>query len=93
MGIGDTIYKGHSYGKLIVEKLKDYEKESEGGESDDFGPEKVEIPFKNENLLVEAFYKDGEKKVCPTSKAKVVRRVLTLVVVDLDNGSRPHHGP
>ena len=63
VGIGNTIYKGHSYGKLIIEKLKDYEKESESSESDDSGPEKIEIPFKNENLLVEASYKDGEKKV------------------------------
>lgn len=72
VGIGNTTYKGHSYGKLIIEKFKDYEKESEAGESDDSGPEKVEIPFKNENLLVEAFYKDGEKKVSPVSGVNIM---------------------
>ncbi|KAH7312920.1 hydantoinase [Rhexocercosporidium sp. MPI-PUGE-AT-0058] len=63
VGVGSTIYKGHSYGKLIIDKLKDYEKESESSESHDTGPQKIEIPFKNENLLVEAFYKNGEKKI------------------------------
>ena len=63
MGIGNTIYKGHSYGKLIIEKLKNYEKESESIGGDDLEPERIEIPFKNENLLIEAFYKGGEKKV------------------------------
>ncbi|KAL5316895.1 hypothetical protein ACEPPN_015947 [Leptodophora sp. 'Broadleaf-Isolate-01'] len=59
VGIGNTIYKG----KLVIEKLKDYEKESGSIGGDDFGPEKIEIPFKNENLLVEGSYKDREKKI------------------------------
>lgn len=62
VGIGQSLYKGHSYGTLIVEKLKDYEKD-DSSEGDGNGPEKISIPFVNENLVVEAFYSSGEKKV------------------------------
>lgn len=65
MGIGQKIYKGHSHGHLVIEKLKDYERESEGvdaGEDRD-GIERVEIPFINENLVIEAVYADETKKV------------------------------
>lgn len=60
--IEQSIYKGHSHGTLVIEKLTDYEKETMNG-SDTGGPEKVRIPFINENLFVEATYTSGEKKV------------------------------
>lgn len=62
VGIGQSLYKGHSLGTLIIEKLKDYEKETKNS-GDENGPDKVSIPFINENLLVEAIYATGEKKV------------------------------
>lgn len=63
VGIDQSIYKGHSHGTLVIEKLKDYEKDSDTVGEDD-GPEKVMIPFINENLVVEELYASGEKKVC-----------------------------
>lgn len=61
VGIGQSLVKGHSHGNLIIEKLKDYEKDNDKG--DDNGPERISIPFINENLVVEATYASGEKKV------------------------------
>jgi DUF917 family protein len=62
VGIEQSIYKGHSHGTLIIEKLTDYEKETIN-DSDTSGPDKVRIPFINENLFIEATYTSGEKKV------------------------------
>ncbi|KUJ08498.1 uncharacterized protein LY89DRAFT_332024 [Mollisia scopiformis] len=65
VGVGQSVHKGHSYGTLVIEKLKDYEKDNDGGSKDN-GPEKVSIPFINENLRVEAVYASGEKKILAT---------------------------
>jgi DUF917 family protein len=64
VGVGQSVHKGHSYGLLIVERLKDHERENTN-RTDDEGPERVSIPFKNENLVIEAEYASGEKKVSP----------------------------
>ncbi|EPE05645.1 hydantoinase [Ophiostoma piceae UAMH 11346] len=70
-GIEQQLYGGRSQGTLIIEKLKDHEKEDgkddDGVASDEEeGPEKLWIPFVNENLIVEATYPSGEKKTLAT---------------------------
>lgn len=72
-GIEQRLYGGRSQGTLVIEKLKDHEKENEdvpgatGAHTDDEeGPEKLWIPFVNENLVVEATYPSGEKKTLAT---------------------------
>lgn len=68
VSVGQRLYKGHSYGEVVVEKLRDYEQDSTpetvvaNGEKDSV-PERVRIPFKNENLIVEAEYASGDRKV------------------------------
>lgn len=66
VGVGERLYKGHSYGEVVVEKLRDYERDatfdSQAGNNEEALPERVRIPFKNENLIVEAEYASGEKK-------------------------------
>ncbi|RDW62005.1 hypothetical protein BP6252_11438 [Coleophoma cylindrospora] len=64
VAVGQTLYKGHSYGNLVIERLQSYEMEA--GEKEDEGPERVEIPFKNENLIIEAHYASGERKILAT---------------------------
>ncbi|KAH8892391.1 hydantoinase [Thozetella sp. PMI_491] len=66
VGIGQTIHKGRSHGNLVIEKLKDYEKDQVGGGESDDGPVKISIPFMNENLILEATYASGETKVLAT---------------------------
>lgn len=64
VSVGQRLYKGHSYGEVVVEKLRDYERNSnEVVESDVAAPERVRIPFKNENLIVEAESSNGERTV------------------------------
>lgn len=92
VGIGQSLYKGHSYGNLIIEKLKGYENGSGNGGLDN-GPEKVSIPFMNENLVVEATYASGEKKVydwspsllkyTPLSVSFVISSPTQLIVAPL----------
>ncbi|KAL1902749.1 hypothetical protein Sste5346_001193 [Sporothrix stenoceras] len=72
-GIEQRLYGGRSQGTLVIEKLKDHEKENEevggasgSGTDDEEGPEKLWIPFVNENLVVEATYPSGEKKTLAT---------------------------
>ena len=62
MAIEQSLYKGHSHGTLIIEKLKEYEKETLNEKSEG-GPERVRIPFINENLMIAATYASGEEKV------------------------------
>lgn len=71
VGVGQRLYKGHSYGEVVVEKLRDYERDSNDVvESDNatITPERVRIPFKNENLIVEAEYAGGDRAVRFVSK-------------------------
>lgn len=68
VGIGQSLYKGHSHGMLVIEKLKDYDKDSIS-EDDGKGPDKITIPFINENLVVEATYASGETKVSKSTPA------------------------
>ncbi|CAK7197644.1 hypothetical protein SEUCBS139899_000292 [Sporothrix eucalyptigena] len=69
-GIEQRLYGGRSQGTLVIEKLKDHEKENEevtsGSSDDEEGPEKLWIPFVNENLVVEATYPSGEKRTLAT---------------------------
>ncbi|CAK7270485.1 hypothetical protein SEPCBS119000_004115 [Sporothrix epigloea] len=72
-GIEQRLYGGRSQGTLVIEKLKDHEKENGetdsgngGALSDEEGPEKLWIPFVNENLVVEATYPSGEKRTLAT---------------------------
>ena len=69
-GIEQRLYGGRSQGTLVIEKLKDHEKENEevssAAVSDEEGPEKLWIPFVNENLVVEATYPSGEKRTLAT---------------------------
>ncbi|CAK7567497.1 MAG: hypothetical protein SEPTF4163_005462 [Sporothrix epigloea] len=71
-GIEQRLYGGRSQGTLVIEKLKDHEKEngemaSSGAASfDEEEPEKLWIPFVNENLVVEATYPSGEKRTLAT---------------------------
>ncbi|GAD97362.1 hydantoinase [Paecilomyces variotii No. 5] len=67
VGVGQRLYKGHSYGEVVVEKLRDYEwdgisRNVAGVDEQESLPERVRIPFKNENLIVEAEYASAEKK-------------------------------
>lgn len=71
VGIGQSIRKGHSHGTLIIDKLKDYEKEGHQRVESD-GPERVVVPFINENLVVNAFYASGEEKVRPVIMFQMV---------------------
>ncbi|KAL3418384.1 hydantoinase [Phlyctema vagabunda] len=64
VGVGQKLYKGHSYGNLVIQKLADYEREA--GEATEDGIEQLSIPFMNENLVVEASYTSGEKKIIAT---------------------------
>ncbi|KAL2005111.1 hypothetical protein VTN00DRAFT_2961 [Thermoascus crustaceus] len=67
VSVGQRLYKGHSYGEVVVEKLRDYERDAtEVVESDIATPERVRIPFKNENLIVEAEYSSGERTILAT---------------------------
>ncbi|KAJ9295481.1 hypothetical protein DTO271G3_5937 [Paecilomyces variotii] len=66
VSVGERLYKGHSYGEVVVEKLRDYERDrtsdNEAGNNEEPLPDRVRIPFKNENLIVEAEYASGDKK-------------------------------
>ena len=61
VGVGHALRAGHSYGDLVIQKLQEYENENLDTEYD--GVESIHIPFKNENLVIEAHYASGEKKV------------------------------
>lgn len=61
-GIEQSLIGGRSHGTLVIERLKDYESEIASTTNEDL-PEKVRIPFLNENLVLEATYVSGEKKV------------------------------
>jgi DUF917 family protein len=80
VGIGQSLYKGHSHGKLIIEKLKDYEKDTTAKSADD-GPEKLSIPFINENLIVEATYASGETEVNPLTPLPLQDTLFLLLLV------------
>lgn len=89
VGVGQRLYKGHSYGEVVVEKLRDYERDgisnnSSGDDEQEFLPERVRIPFKNENLIVEAEYASGEKKVRNNDVLPVLHREF----VDFDKVNR-----
>ena len=62
IGIEQSLIGGRSHGTLVIEKLKDYEK-GDTAETDKSSIERVRIPFLNENLVLEATYASGEKKV------------------------------
>lgn len=62
IGIEQALVGGRSHGTLVIERLKDYENENPAEATQDL-PERVRIPFLNENLVLEAIYASGEKKV------------------------------
>ncbi|KAJ9150395.1 Hydantoinase [Pleurostoma richardsiae] len=65
IGIVQSLQGSRSHGTLVIEKLKDYERESDYKDDTDV-PESVRIPFLNENLVLEATYSSGEKKILAT---------------------------
>lgn len=62
VGVGQYLMKGHTYGRLVIQRLAQHERDNtDQGEDETFV--KVEIPFVNENLVLEGVTASGEKKV------------------------------
>ncbi|KKA27994.1 hypothetical protein TD95_003300 [Thielaviopsis punctulata] len=62
VSVGQYLMKGHTYGRLVIERLAQHERDTqEQNEDETFF--KVEIPFVNENLVLEGVTATGEHKV------------------------------
>ncbi|KAL5628396.1 hypothetical protein BROUX41_003144 [Berkeleyomyces rouxiae] len=60
VGIGQYLFKGHTYGRLVVDQMAQDESSQEESETGDFV--RVEIPFVNENLVLYGITANGERK-------------------------------
>ncbi len=71
-GIEQRLFGGRSQGTLVIERLKDHEREEEEAvaeaatDSSDEEAQRLMIPFVNENLFVEATYPSGATKIIAT---------------------------
>ncbi|PHH49839.1 hypothetical protein CFIMG_007607RA00001 [Ceratocystis fimbriata CBS 114723] len=61
VGVGQYLSKGHTYGRLTIERLAEGEGNECQGKYGDLV--RVEIPFINENLVLEGITRSGERKI------------------------------
>ncbi len=66
VGVERRLYKGHSYGEVVIQQAKESDQEAEDTTPAVATGGTVKIPFKNENIYVEHLAEDGSTKYLAT---------------------------